>query len=354
MTLEKYLLKHFFPVLIVSLLMFMMLALLIDLFLNLVKYLNNGAAIGAILKTSLFFLPKSFTYALPASLLFSASYTIGYLYAGNELVMVTGSGIPFWRFCLPLIAAGILSSFFAFFFEDNVVVPTLRIKNRMSSTLLGRINEENQSDVVIKAEGGKLIYVVDYFDPDSWNLNGLTIIELNEDKTFASMVRSPQAVWKNDRWNLSNPLRYAYQDGFLRPQVIFDPDQYNETPDTFKRSAVVSSDLKAREVRLLVADLKRAGLPYVSALADYHHRFSFSAVSFVVIFLSLTMGGRFKKNILLMSLLASLGTAVIYYVIEMISMMSARVGLLPPLFGAWIPVVFCTAAGLLLLAKSKT
>ena len=45
---------------------------------------------------------------------------------------------------------------------------------------------------------------------------------------------------------------------------------------------------------------------------------------------------------------------MIYYVIEMVSMMSAEVGLLPPFWGAWTPVFVCTAAGFLLLRAAKT
>ncbi|MDR2767561.1 MAG: LptF/LptG family permease [Treponema sp.] len=354
MTLDRYLLKHFIPVLLTSLAMFMMLVLLIDLFLHLVRYLSNGSSLQAILGASLFFIPKSFIYALPASLLFASSYTLGYLYAGNELTMVIGSGIPFWRFCAPLIAAGIAASFFSFFFEDRVVVPTLRIKNQLTDALLRRVNEENLSDVVIKAEGGRLIYAVDYYDPETRNLNGITIIELNDDKSFASMVRSPLAVWENGFWNLSDALLYSYREAYLRPAPLPPTTRYREEPETFRRSAVSASDLNAYDAKLLIRDLRRAGLPYLGALADYYHRFSFSAVSFVVIFLSLTMGGRFRKNTLLMSLFASLGTAVIYYVVEMLSMMSARVGLLAPVLGAWLPVAVCSAAGLLLLGRSKT
>jgi lipopolysaccharide export system permease protein len=66
------------------------------------------------------------------------------------------------------------------------------------------------------------------------------------------------------------------------------------------------------------------------------------------------MGGRFKKNILLMSLLASLIAAVIFYVSEMISMMMARLGYIPPLMGAWFPVFVFIVLGILLLRHAKT
>jgi len=353
MTLDRYLVKQFMPVFLSALALFMMLVLLIDLFLNLTRYLSNGAAISTILTVSLYYVPKSASYALPVSLLFASAYTLGDLSAKNELVTVLGSGIPFWRFCLSFMVIGIVASFFAFFFEDRAVIPTLKVKNQMSRELL-RTTAESLSNIVIKAEEGRLIYMVDYYDSSVPSINGVTIVELDDDNRFLSMVRAPKAVWNGEIWSLSNPLLYRWDEDFLRPATaaVLDTEKYREDPETFRRSAVSPADLNARDTAALIKDLRKAGLPVASALVDYYHRFSFSAVSFVVMFLSLTVSGRFKKNILLLSLLASLGTAVIFYVIEMISMMSARVGLLPPVLGAWTPVFVCTAAGLVLVVKT--
>jgi lipopolysaccharide export system permease protein len=352
-TLDRYLLRQFAPVFFSALLLFMMMVLLIDLFFNLTKYLSGGAALQAILKVSLYYIPKSFSYALPVSLLFASAYTLGDLGARNELGTVLGSGLPFWRFCLPLIVLALAASFFSFFFEDRAVIPTLRIKNRLGRELL-HANQENLSNIVIKAEEGRIIYAVDYYDPPSLTLNGITIIEMDYKKDILSMVYAPRAVWTEDRWIFSAPVRYRWKDGFFLSTPEADTEKYREEPETFRRSSVAPGDLNVRDTAALIRDLRRAGLPTAAALADYHHRFSFSAVSFVVIFLSLSMSGRFRKNIMLLSLLSSLGTAVIYYVIEMISMMSAEVGILPPFWGAWIPVFVCTAAGFLLLRAAKT
>jgi len=351
MTLDRYLVKQFLPVFISAFALFMMLVLLIDLFLNLTRYLSNGAAILTVLKVSLYYVPKSASYALPVSLLFASAYTLGDLSAKNELVTVLGSGIPFWRFCLSFMIIGVIASFFAFFFEDRAVIPTLKVKNQMSRELL-RTSADSLSNIVIKAEEGRLVYMVDYYDPSVPSINGVTIVELDDDNHLLSMVYAPKAVWDGEIWTFSNPLLYRWEEGFLRPTAVIDTEKYREDPETFRRSAVSPADLNARDTAGLIQDLRKAGLPVASALVDYYHRFSFSAVSFVVMFLSLTVSGRFKKNILLLSLLASLGTAVIYYVIEMISMMSARVGLLPPVLGAWIPVFVCTAAGIVLVIKT--
>jgi lipopolysaccharide export system permease protein len=354
MTLDRYLVKQFLPIFISALSLFMMLVLLIDLFFNLVRYLNNDAAVSSILMASLYYTPKSFIYALPVSLLFASAYILGDLSARNELTTILGSGMAFWRFCLSLLLIGIFASFFSFFFEDRIVIPALRKKNALSRELLHTAAEGNLSDIVIKLDGGRLIYSVDYYDPESVSLNGITIVELDDTNFPVSIVYAERAVWNETAWSFVNPLIYQWEDGFLRPRENPDMGRYNEKPETFRRSAVSAEDLSARDAALLIEDLRRAGLPVAAAQADYYHRFSFSAVSFVVIFLSITMSGRFKKNILLLSLLASLGTAVIYYVIEMLSMMSAKIGILPPLLGAWFPVFICTTGGFLLLRYGKT
>ena len=354
MILDKYLVKQFIPVFFIAVSMFIMLLCLIDLFANLVRYLNNEVSALNILKVTLLYIPKSFSFALPISLLFAAAYTLGDLYARNELTSVFAAGIPFWRFSFSFLVIGIAASLFSFFFDDLFVIPTLKMKNDLSRVLLRQQRPENRSDIVIKARNGKLIYAVDYYDHDKLILNGLSIIEQDEEGRLVCLIRASRASWTEDHWELSNAVIYEWEAGVLKYRLFESADEFREEPGTFRRNMVNVEELHFNDARLLVRDLRVAGLPFINALADFHHRFSFAAVSFVVIFLSISMGGRFRKNILLMSLLSSLVAAVIFYVMEMISMMMAKLGYIPPLAGAWFPVFTFVAMGLLLLRSAKT
>ena len=354
MILDRYLIKHFLPVFLVAVTMFVLLLSLIDLFANLWRYLNYEVPLKQILLVCLYYLPKSLSYALPLSLLFAAAYALGDLYARNELTSIFASGIPFWRFSFSLLLIGAAASLFSFFFQNHVVVPTFKRKNDLSRLLLHQQRTESNSDIIIRSRNGRLIYAVDYYDVDAVTLNGLIIFEKNEAGEFAGQIRAPRASWNGEYWEFSNPLIYQWEDGILRVRSMEGSDEYREHPDAFRRSAVNVEDLPAREAALLVDDLRNAGLPFIGALAEYYHRYSFAAVSFVVMILSISMGGRFKKNILLMSLLASLVAAVVFYVMEMISMMMARIGYIPPLAGAWFPILVFSALGTLLLGSAKT
>ena len=355
MILDRYLLKQFFPVFFVASGMFVLLLLVVDLFQNLPRYLAHEVAVRDVIRVSLYYIPTCFALALPLSLLFAAAYVLGDLYARNELISVFASGIPFSRFSRPLLIIGFCASVFAFFFQDIAVIPTLRMKNDLTRILLHQQRSEFQADIVIMARGGRITYAVDYFDIPSQTLFGISIIERDENGSFVSLIRAHRASWGGNYWVFHNPVIYDWNDdGFLQFRNFEHTDQFREDPETFRRNLVDVEELHFRDARLLVEDLRHAGLPYVGALADFHHRISFASVSFVVIILSISMGGRFRKNILLMTLGSSLGAAVVFYVIEMITMMMARMGYIHPIIGAWFPVIIFIVAGLFLLRTAKT
>jgi len=354
MILDKYLLRQFFPIFCIAVSMFVFLLLLIDLFSNLVRYLNNDVPFLTIMKISMYFIPKSFYYAMPISLLFAAAYTLGDLYARNELTTIFSSGVPFWRFSVSLIAVGLIASVFLFFLDDIIVIPTLKEKNDLSRRALRQHVTEKNSDIVIKTKNGRLVYSVDYFDHERLVLNGVCIDEMDENGVFVSRIRAPSAVWSETFWELKNAVIYQYENNILRISPLPYSVSYNEPPDIFRRSAVNVEELNAKQAGFLIKDLRSAGLPFLKAQANYYHRFSFAATSLIVMILSISMGGRFRKNILLMSLFSSLSVAVVYYIAEMLCMTMAGLKYIHPVVGAWFPVFIFIILGLVLLRSAKT
>jgi lipopolysaccharide export system permease protein len=354
LVLDRYLLRQFFPFFLIAISMFVFLLILIDLFSNIVRYLNNEVPILTILKISFFFIPKSICYAMPISLLFAAAYTLGDLYSRNELTTVFSTGIPFWRFSLSLVIVGLTASIFMFFFDDIVVIPAQKIKSELTRRALNQRIFEINTEVVIKARNGRLIYSVDFFDSEKLVLNGISIIEMDENGKFISQIRARSASWNDEYWEFRNASIYQYEGDILRIRPLQFNTSYTEHPDMFRRNSVNVDELPAREVGYLIDDLRSAGLPYQHVQANYYHRYSFAVTSLIVMVLSISMGGRFRKNILLMSLFTSLSVAVVYYITEMLSMTMAGLNYFHPAIGAWFPVVLFIFIGIFLLRSAKT
>jgi lipopolysaccharide export system permease protein len=354
MIFDRYIFRHFIPVFFVAAGMFVLLFLLVDLFMNMVPYLNNFATMNQILLVSVYYIPKSFTYALPVSLLFAVAYTLGDLYARNELTAIITAGVPFWRLSAVFMIIGFLMSIFAFFFEDNVVIPTYKIKNTMTKTLKGQQIQEDNSNIAIKTRGGARIYSVDFYDYENLVLNGVSVIEKDDSGNFLSQIRAPSARWFEGHWVFSNAVIYTWKDGMVRVDSLIPSNKYDEDPESFRRKAVNPAELSAKDAAALADDLREAGLPYTAALADMYHRYSFSTVSFIVVILSISLGSHFRKNILMMSLLVSILSAVSFYVVEMITMMMGKLGYIPPFLGAWFPVFLFIFLGVILVRYAKT
>jgi lipopolysaccharide export system permease protein len=371
---DRYLYRRFFPVFAIMAGFFVLVLVMVDLFTNLARYLNFSVPLGKIMLVSWYYLPTCISYAVPMGLLFAVAYTIGDLLAHNELTAIFASGIPFYRFTLPLVFLGVLLSGASFFFQDACVVPTAREKTRLQNTLLHQQVTASNSNLVIKAQGGRLIYAVDYYDASRKILNGLSIISLDTQGNFVSLVRASQANWTPKKgktaghWTLNNAVCYQWPVGAGTTDDLassasyltvtkLDPANavsYTESPETFERSSANVDELAVKDARGLISDLKASGLPYAAAETKYYHRFSWAFAPFIVLLLSIPLGGRFRKNILLWSLFLSLVVVVGFYVMDMVTTMLAQISYLPPIVGAWTPIAFFGLAGGCLIWTAKT
>ena len=357
-TLFRYTLRQFFPVFMVSIIFFVLILQLVDLFTNLWKYLDNEAAISEILKVQLLYLPKCLIFALPISLLFSISYTLGTFYSNNELIIVFGSGIPLFAFIIPFILVGVFISVGSFFFEENIVIESYKEKNALSRTLLNQTVSFSNTNVTVLSEGNRIIYSADYYNDNTKSLSGLIVLFRDENGGFLRRIDAEWGTWKNDVWELKNCRVFEWdadRENIVETQInsVVEP-LLSEPPSTFRKTVRNVEEMRFREAREWIAALRKAGLPFRESLTAYYKRFSFALSSLIVTFISGMIGGSFKKNILLMSLLVSLVISVLYYVIQMVTVIMANLGYISPITGAFSPFFIFVIFGAWLFRFVKT
>ena len=180
------------------------------------------------------------------------------------------------------------------------------------------------------------------------------VVDRTDEGQFLFMLKASRGKWTGEHWEFENPNCFKWQDGRLIQSEAGDLSRYNEPPATFVRNAKEVEQLPASQAKLFIEDLRVSGVQIHVALSDYYRRFAFATTPLVVIILSMSMGGRFRKNILLMSLLSSLMAAVLYYVIQMVTMMLAKLGYIPPVVGAWFPSVFFIILAFATIQKART
>lgn len=356
MKLVGYLYKKFIGVFIGALAFFVMALSLTDLLLNLWNYISKAVPLTTIGIIMLYYLPKTIWYSIPIATLFSTAYTLSDLYANNELTAIFASGISLFRFTAPLLLFAIVISFGMFFFDDNVVVPTYATKQQMQKEVFHREQSLNNDRIVIMSEEGNIIYKADLYDDKQQRLFGLYIVFRNEDKSLDAVIRADSALWQQDHWVLSGSTEYRVKGKEITTSSVDKKlsSRLVEPPETFRNNTVNVEEVNTKEAREYITHLQKAGLPSGEAVSLYYKKYSFPFIVFIVVFLAIGLSGKTQKNVLLVSLALSIGATVLFYVLQMVTMIMAKWGAIPPFFGAWFPVFLFTIISIVLLNYART
>lgn len=356
MTLVKYLLKKFIPLFFGSLFFFAFVLVLVDLFMNLWGFISNQVEFLKVLKIMLLYFPKTMWYAAPLAILFAVSYTLSDFYANNELVAIFASGVPLIKFTLPLLVFAFLMSFGLFIFEDKIVVPTYSKKVSLQESSLNKEKSLNNDKIVVISEKGNIVYKADFYDNAAKRLYSLYIVVRNEDKSLNCIIRADSALWMNDHWALSAATQYSLVGDSLEMSEVSGEieSRLTEIPETFRNNTISVETVNVHEAKQYINHLMRIGLPYAETLSVYYKKFAFPFIMFIVVFLSIGLSGKTRKNVMLISLASCISAAVVYYVFQMVTMLMAKFGVLSPFMGAWLPVFLFVFLSFVLLKYART
>jgi lipopolysaccharide export system permease protein len=351
-TLHLMLINAFVAVFLVALLFFVLVLQLLDLFTNLWRYLAQDVGLGQLLRIGFFYLPKCVSYSLAPALLFSVAFTLGSLHRNNELIAVLGSGVSLLRLVAPFFLVGALLSVGGFFFEERVVIDTLATKNALFRQAVKQEVSLSNTNVTVIGEDTTTVYQVDYYNDKRQTFTQALIIKRDPEGRLLQRIDAEAGEWNGTNWVLRNCKIYSWEAGevlALRRVPVYDAVELRDPPATFRRTTSNIEEMKSAEALGWVTNLRRAGLPYRGALTEYYAKFFFALNPLIVALIATGVGGRFKKNVLLMNLLAALVASVVYYVIQMMAVILAKNGYIPPLAGAGLGfVVFLALAGLAL------
>ncbi len=355
--LTKYLLSQFLLVALLALAFFVLSLSLADLLMDLSKFASNPVmTFSKIVWLTVLYIPQTVSYALAPSLLFAVSFALGTMYGHNELIMVFSSGISLFRLTVPLFLVGLFASVFLFFWNDRGVIPTMREKNSLTREALG-LSSLSNTNVAVLTDKGKVLMSAAFYDDAAKRLSNVVLVFRHADGSLESRLDAAWGTWNGKTWIFHNAQRYVIDSaGNVTETSVkeWQSPETSEPPVSFQRKTQDVSEMTFNQAGNFVASLKRGGLPYREVETDYLQRLSFSLGPFVVIWISAAIGGRFRKNILLMSLLTSLLVSSAYIILQMIFGLLAKTGYLPPWLGAGSGVVVGTAAGLYLFWHART
>lgn len=341
-----YILKQFFITFLASMFFFVFILEIGDIFPNISRYFSNDVKLSELLLNMVYYFPKCISFAVPMSLLLSVSYTIGTLYMNNELIAIFGSGISLKNFILPLALFGLVMSGFMFIFNDQIVISSYLKKQEYSNQLLNKHTNLNNSNVAETGDNSIVIIKADHYNNVNTTLTNVTVILYDENHNRRITVDAPAAEWNDSEtvWKIRSARVFNWDEfgEFVSEEFHqnYQNKEINIKPGRFRSKAKNMDEMTIVQARDYVEQMKNASLSVKrEILVNYYEKFSFAFAPLIVVLIASVMGGRLKKNVLLMSLVLSLGLIVFYYVLQMIAVVFAKDGIISPLIGAWLATI---------------
>jgi len=353
-----YIIKKLLPFFLGALIFISIILNLVDLFMNISKYLEQNAPAKEVFKIMLYYIPKTVWYGAPIAYLFSVTYILSDLYSKNEMTALFASGISLFKFVLPILLFGAIFSFGMFFLEDRLVVQTLEKKEFLQKTLLGEIENANNDNIVVISDNSQIIYRAKKYKDETKRLEYVYFVFRDENMQLQSIIYSQIAVWNSqkERWDLQNPIQYEAKNDSLVMTGISSKytDRLTESYEIFRKTSVNVESVNTKDAKIYIEHLKKAGLPFYEALSVYYKKFSFPFILFLTAFLAVGLTGKTRKNVLLISLSLSIVAVVLFYVFQMVTMVLAKTQVITPFMGAWMPDIVFTFIAILLFRYSRT
>ena len=348
-----YILKKIIPFWFVSLLFIALILNLVDLFMNISRYLEMDAPAKDVLRVMYYYISKTIWYAGPIAFLFSVTYVLSDLYAKNEMEAIFASGVSLFRFVLPVFIFAIVLSYGMFFLEDKFVVSDMEKKTALQKKLLDQEESANNENIVVLSDSGRIIYKARRYRDSSKKLENVFFVIRDENKTLQAILHANQALWNEEKlvWELEDAVQFVNKDDTLEKTAVSEEYKslLTESYEIFRKTTLDVASVNTADAKVYINHLKKAGLPYNEPLSVYYKKFSFPFILFIAAFLAVGLTGKTRKNVLLISLSLSIAAVVLFYVFQMVTMVLAKTGVITPFMGAWLPdIVFLFIAGFLL------
>jgi lipopolysaccharide export system permease protein len=337
---DRYVIKGFLRIFIVSLLCFTALFAVIEFFDRIGTLVESGVSAATAFRYLVYKIPLSISRIIGFATLFSALFCLGMLAKTQEITAMLSAGLSAKRISLPLLCLSGLICVLTFLWNEGIVpvfahrAETLyktEIKKKQQQSLFGT------KDIWIRGERGFIN--IDSFDVKHNILHGITIFSLSRDFSLEGLTGIPSAQWTGERWRAENGTEWRFlPDGKLAQSSIDNPKTISETPNDLMLLARDAEEFTFFDLQKQITEMKSKGMDATSYEVDLQVKLAIPFISPLMILIAVPFA---LKNRIGSGLALSFGIAVLigfgYWVLSAFCFSLGHSGALPAPVAAWLP-----------------
>lgn len=352
--LNRYLLREYVKILLLTLGILILVFLTIDIFAKFRRFSGYDVLPSVLGSYFLLRIPRVVTDMLPIAVLISTLTTLRLFSRSHELTAVKASGISSRHFAAPILVLTLVISLIAMFVGMNFTpVTELRADYVREVAIKGRPPDTYfQKGRIWFRQGPDRFVQVLLADPDQGTLQGVSIYQVDPDFRLMTLVRADRLDYRDGVWTADRADRF-----------IFNPDDSVQTerltgaefnlvlePDEFRQMRLKPEQMTYRDLKRYLDRLHQSGFAYQRYSVDLHAKTALPFVNLVMGLVGLTFGlreGRWRGVGGAIAL--SLVIAVAYWLAFSMAVSLGYSGVLPPWLSAWIANIAFVGLGSTLL-----
>lgn len=364
--LDKYILKSIISIFLSTIFLFCFLYVLIDVASRLNDFLENKVPFPVIIQYYLTFLPIIIVHTSPIACLISSLFTYSSLNNTNEVIALRAGGLSFWQITKPALCFALIVSAFVFLVNERYVpqstLQSEEIKdNQFEKNAVQREVEEQQPIPYLTFYGLKnRLFFIDEFHPQSNRLQGIILIEHDQNQNVRLKYTAPFGDWTDQGWVFKNVQISSYPTGkpnessdlSFKRELLMD---IQETPDDFMKQRLDVNAMNIAQLNEYINRFKVSGATSAinSLLVDLHSKIAYPIGSFVVVLIGLPFGlmiGR-RKALTFTSVGIAAGIGFLYYITNAVGLALGKGDVLHPIASAWFAPLLFLAGSLYVIIK---
>lgn len=353
--LDIYISKSFIKSFLISLVAFMNIFLLSQLF-KVFRYVADGRMStyqGMLYLLNM--LPKIIVNMTPLAVLLGSLIFINKMASNLEIISLKTSGISFKRIIIfPLIISFIIS-ILVYFVNGNLYPRSERKMRELKGDNIVKTIPIEKRNAFLR-DSNNNIYYIGYINSEKEIAEDFQIIKMNENFSEIETVTIGKTA-KFDRkekvWKLSDVVINDISNNKIIKKKIYLNKDFNEEPQNFFTLSTNPKFLTNKELRKEIINMKITGGDTRSGLVELGKRYSFPFASMIIILIGLSLGSRYVRAASAKTIGISVFFGYGYYIVQGLFEALSKNGLINAFLGGWIPNILFLSLGLYLMYKSE-
>ena len=312
----RYLVKKFIlPFLIISILV-VFLYILQEFIFNVNKYLKMDTR--SLINYFLYWIPYIYFQMFGVAILFSTIYVISSLNITSELLAIHTSGVSTFSMSIILIIFIFLLSSFIIFTQDIFVIDNYKKKIDIENRFFPKEVIKDNFNINLIGISGNIYYINQYIDKTK-ELNKVRIIQYSRNFGIKTEIIADYAKYiANGKWKLINIYEYTYDlKNQITTKTSYLEKEYflKDGPELFQKVKFDMELLHIKDGWQSIRIMRKYKLYNYTDEFNFWAKFVFPISGFLISLFGIAAGSFFRKNTLILGLIASIIVYGSYYFI---------------------------------------